>query len=93
MKRVLELVDSLAGQDIRLRRIDLGGGLGVRYRDEQPPEPAAYAAALRPHLESRGLTVLMEPGRAIVANAGVLLTRVDTSSSPTTRTSPWWMPP
>ena len=77
LKRVLELVDSLAGQDIRLHHIDLGGGLGVRYRDEQPPEPAAYAAALRPHLESRGLTVLMEPGRAIVANAGVLLTRVE----------------
>ncbi len=77
LKRVLELVDRLAAQGIRLHHIDLGGGLGVRYRDEQPPEPAAYAAALRPHLESRGLTVLMEPGRAIVANAGVLLTRVE----------------
>ncbi|HEY5790982.1 MAG TPA: diaminopimelate decarboxylase [Gammaproteobacteria bacterium] len=77
LARVLSLVDRLAGAGIRLEHLDLGGGLGIRYRDEVPPEPAAYVAALRPLLAGRELELLLEPGRAIVGNAGVLLTRVE----------------
>ncbi len=76
LDRVLAMIDRLAADDLRLRHIDIGGGLGVRYRDEQPPSPAAYAEAVLPLLRDRDLTVLLEPGRSIVANAGVLLTRV-----------------
>src|SRR5262249_13682011 len=65
--------EGLAGD---LRCLDLGGGLGITYQDEQPPAPAAYAAALRPGLAGLPLTVLFEPGRFVVGNAGVLVTRV-----------------
>lgn len=75
--RVLALVDRLAGEGIALRHVDLGGGLGVRYRDETPPGPAELAAALRELVGGRPLEILLEPGRAIAANAGVLLTRVE----------------
>jgi len=75
--KVTEMIARLAAQGITLKHIDIGGGLGVRYRDETPPTPAEYAAALRPQLEALGLKVYMEPGRAISANAGVLLTKVD----------------
>ncbi|MFI4979831.1 MAG: diaminopimelate decarboxylase [Nevskiales bacterium] len=77
LDRVLALIDRLAANGIRLRHIDVGGGLGVRYHDETPPEPAQWARALRPKLEGRGLTVMTEPGRAIAGNAGILLTRVE----------------
>ena len=75
--KVNEMIARLSAQGITLKHIDIGGGLGVRYRDETPPTPAEYAAALRPQLEALGLKVYMEPGRAISANAGVLLTTVD----------------
>jgi len=77
LERVLALIDRLAARGIRLKHIDVGGGLGVRYHDETPPEPAEWARALRPRLEGRGLTVMTEPGRAIAGNAGILLTRVE----------------
>lgn len=77
LERLLRLVDRLADAGIRLRHLDVGGGLGVRYRDETPPTPAEYAAALLPPLEGRDLELVIEPGRALVANAGVLLTRVE----------------
>ncbi|MDE0856014.1 MAG: diaminopimelate decarboxylase [Nevskia sp.] len=77
LDRVLALIDRLGAAGIRLRHIDVGGGLGVRYHDETPPEPAQWARALRPKLEGRGLTVMTEPGRAIAGNAGILLTRVE----------------
>ena len=77
LDRLLALVERLKAQGITLRHIDVGGGLGVRYRDENPPDPAALAAAIRPKLEATGLEVMMEPGRAIAGNAGVLLTRVE----------------
>lgn len=75
-ERLLAMVDRLAGAGIHLEHLDVGGGLGIRYRGEQPPEPSAYAAALRSRLGSRPLSLWLEPGRAIVGNAGVLLTRV-----------------
>lgn len=76
LRRVLTLVDDLAAKGISLQHLDLGGGLGVRYQDEQPPHPAEYIAALRQELGDRELTLVLEPGRSIAANAGVLLTRV-----------------
>ena len=75
--KVIEMIKTLKEQGIHLNHIDIGGGLGVTYRDEMPPTPAQYASALRPALEELGLKVYMEPGRAISANAGVLLTTVD----------------
>lgn len=77
LTRVLDMVDRLAAQGIVIHHLDIGGGLGVCYRDEVPPSPAMYAEALLPLLKGRNMTVYMEPGRAIVANAGVLLTRVE----------------
>jgi len=77
LKRVLTLVDALAGQGISIKHLDIGGGLGIRYKDEVPPTPQQYAEALAPLLQGRDLEVLMEPGRAIVGNAGVLLTKVE----------------
>jgi diaminopimelate decarboxylase len=59
-----------------LEYLDLGGGLGIRYQDETPPTPAEYAAALAEGLSGLPLTVLFEPGRFIVGNAGALVTRV-----------------
>ncbi|MDH5483918.1 MAG: diaminopimelate decarboxylase [Gammaproteobacteria bacterium] len=76
LKRVLSLIDQLAERGITLHHIDLGGGLGIRYRDETPPTPAEQAAALVKLLVGRELEILIEPGRAIAGNAGVLLTEV-----------------
>ncbi|WP_426150716.1 diaminopimelate decarboxylase [Pseudomonas sp. DC3000-4b1] len=77
LDRLLALVDRLGECGIYLRHIDLGGGVGVRYRDEQPPEVAAYIQAVRERTVGRDLALLFEPGRFIVANAGVLVTRVE----------------
>jgi diaminopimelate decarboxylase len=74
--RVADLVEGLRQDGILLRYLDVGGGLGIRYRDETPPGPADYVRALRPLLDRLSLTVLLEPGRSIVGNAGALLTRV-----------------
>ena len=75
--KLLKLIDGLAGEGIHIHHLDVGGGLGVNYRAEQPPPPTEYAEALKQKLAGRDLTLLFEPGRAIVANAGVLLTRVE----------------
>ena len=75
-QRVLRLVDELKVADIRLQYIDLGGGLGIRYRDESPPEVPEYAAALVGMLADRPETLVLEPGRILSANAAVLLTEV-----------------
>ena len=77
LDRVLALVDRLAELGITIDHLDLGGGLGVRYAEEAPPEPAEYATALLKRLEGAPFEILIEPGRAIAANAGVLLTRVE----------------
>ncbi|HHM04507.1 MAG TPA: diaminopimelate decarboxylase [Gammaproteobacteria bacterium] len=77
LQRVLVLVDRLAGQGIALRHLDIGGGLGIPYRDEVPPSPGEYARAVKAALAGRELTLFIEPGRAIAGNAGVLLTRVE----------------
>lgn len=77
LERLLALVDRLAAHGIAIKHLDLGGGLGVRYRDEQPPLAGDYIAAVRERLAGRELALVFEPGRSIVANAGVLLTRVE----------------
>jgi len=77
LDRVLLLIDNLEAQGIKLRHIDMGGGLGIAYRDEMPPSPADYAAAILTPLKERGLEIVLEPGRAIVGNAGILLTQVE----------------
>ncbi|MEE4131604.1 diaminopimelate decarboxylase [Pseudomonas viridiflava] len=77
LDRLLDLVDRLGDCGIHLHHIDLGGGLGVRYRDEEPPMAADYIKAVRERLAGRDLGLMFEPGRFIVANAGVLLTRVE----------------
>ena len=77
LDRVLALVDDLATDGIEIDHLDLGGGLGVRYAEEVPPEPADYARALLERLRNRPHEIFIEPGRAIAANAGVLLTRVE----------------
>ena len=75
---VLGLIDKLAVEGITIEHLDIGGGLGVSYRPgESVPTPADYMKAVRAQLGERKLKVIIEPGRSIVANAGVLLTRVD----------------
>jgi len=77
MERLLVLVDQLAELGISLQHIDIGGGLGVRYQDEVAPSAAEYLSALLPQLVGRHETLVLEPGRSITANAGVLLTQVE----------------
>lgn len=77
LDRVIGMIDQLKEMGIQLKHIDIGGGLGVTYKDETPPTVAEYANSMKPALEKLGLKVYMEPGRSISANAGVLLTKVD----------------
>lgn len=77
LERVLDLKDRLQRQGITLRHLDLGGGLGISYQDETPPQPGEYIQALLQHLKNWQGKILIEPGRAIVGNAGVLLTSVE----------------
>ncbi len=75
--RLLELIERLRKQGINIHHLDLGGGLGIRYRDEEPPLPAEWASALRDRLKNFDGTVVIEPGRAIAGNAGILVSRVN----------------
>ncbi len=75
--RLLSMVDTLASDGIKLKHFDMGGGLGVSYADEQPPEPAELINAVRGRFEQRDLTLLVEPGRSIAANAGIFVTKVE----------------
>jgi len=77
LDRVLALVDELAARNITIEHLDLGGGLGVQYRDEQPATPAEYIAAVKERLGDRTFKLIFEPGRSIAANAGVFLTQVE----------------
>jgi diaminopimelate decarboxylase len=77
LDRVLALVDRLESINITLSHIDVGGGLGVCYDDEKPPHPKEYAKAIADKLADRDITLIYEPGRAIMANAGILVTEVE----------------
>jgi diaminopimelate decarboxylase len=75
LKRILILIDELAKSGIRIDFLDIGGGLGITYLDEQPPQPRDLAGQILPLLEGRDVTVVMEPGRSLVGNAGILVTK------------------
>jgi diaminopimelate decarboxylase len=77
LKRVLSLVERLLAQGIYIRHIDVGGGLGIRYHEESPPQPGEYAVALREILGKLPYQILLEPGRAIAGNAGILVSKVE----------------
>lgn len=77
LDRVLVLVDTLAASGIQLRHIDIGGGVGIRYRDETPPDMAEYRHILHSRFAGRSEEVVVEPGRSLVGNAGLLLTKVE----------------
>ncbi|MGI3003033.1 diaminopimelate decarboxylase [Shewanella algae] len=76
MDRMLALIDRLAEKGIVIEHLDVGGGLGVTYGEETPPQPDKYAAALLERLGERPLKLIFEPGRAIAANAGIFVTQV-----------------
>jgi diaminopimelate decarboxylase len=77
LERVLHLIDQLAEKGITLEHLDLGGGLGIQYDDETPPLPDDYIRAILARLQNRELKILIEPGRAIAGNAGILVTEVE----------------
>ena len=77
LDKVLQLVDELASDGISLHHIDLGGGIGIRYKDEEPITLSDYATALNARLEGRDHQLIFEPGRSFVGNAGLLLTKVE----------------
>lgn len=77
LDKVLDLVNHLKQDGIELHHLDLGGGLGIRYQNEQPPEPAEYVAAILERLGETDYEIALEPGRAIAGNAGILVTRVE----------------
>lgn len=77
LDRVLELADRLHAEGMVVSHVDAGGGLGIRYRDESPPSFADYGRALTARLGTRRVRLLLEPGRALIGNAGILLTRVE----------------
>ncbi|MGR9100820.1 MAG: diaminopimelate decarboxylase, partial [Gammaproteobacteria bacterium] len=77
LDKVIELTDTLKNEGIDIGHLDLGGGLGIRYRDENPPSPSDYVEALLQRLNHRSLEILLEPGRAIAGNSGILVTRVE----------------
>lgn len=76
-EKILLLADKLANEGIKLEHLDLGGGLGIRYKDETPPSIAEYAHAMLDVLKGRSEILIVEPGRVLVGNAGVLLTKVE----------------
>ncbi len=84
-RHLARLVRALRASGIELRHLDLGGGLGITYGEESPPGPVEYAGAIRRFVEDLGCTLILEPGRAMAGNAGVLVTRVLLSKSGWTR--------
>ena len=77
LERILDLVDRMNADGLALKHVNIGGGVGIRYRDETVPEPAELSVVVGDKVSQRGLTLICEPGRAIAGNAGVLLTEVE----------------
>jgi diaminopimelate decarboxylase len=77
LDKVLAMIEQLQHSGINIHHLNLGGGLGVTYKDEQPPHPTDYANALYEKLQDKAFKLILEPGRAIAANAGVLVTQVE----------------
>ena len=76
LKKILDLVEQLKGIGVQIRYLNVGGGLGITYQDEVPPQPEDLAQAISPLLKDLKCVLILEPGRSIVGNAGVLLTRI-----------------
>ena len=76
LARLRGLIDQLTREDISIQVVDMGGGLGITYQDEQPPHPSDYGDAIREGLNGLNVRLVLEPGRVIVGNAGILVTRV-----------------
>lgn len=76
LKKILVLLDELNRRKFDIKYLDIGGGLGITYADEKPPVPADIAKKLLPIIDGRDITLIMEPGRSIVGNAGILVTKV-----------------
>jgi diaminopimelate decarboxylase len=76
LHKVKLFIKRLEAHDIKIKYLDLGGGLGVRYQDEKPPHPQEYARALKEEMQDLDCTLILEPGRVIVGNAGILVSRV-----------------
>ncbi len=76
IKKVLSLINALQSQDVNIRYMNIGGGLGITYSDETPPHPKDLAAAISPLLKTASCQIIMEPGRSLVGNAGILVTKV-----------------
>ena len=76
LERLLIIIDELDSRNIKIEHLDIGGGLGISYQDEAPPTPDEYADAIINKIKGRNLKIILEPGRAIVGNAGILLTRI-----------------
>ena len=77
LDKILHIINILEDQGITLEHVDLGGGLGIRYKDETPPEPKEYISAILERLGANRYEILLEPGRAIAGNAGILVTKVE----------------
>ncbi len=76
LRKVKNFVGRLEQEDIHIQHLDLGGGVGIVYNDEQPPHPTEYAAAIQAELQDMDCTLILEPGRVITGNAGILVTEV-----------------
>ncbi|KJR42690.1 diaminopimelate decarboxylase [Candidatus Magnetoovum chiemensis] len=76
LKKLLDMVDKLQRNNIPIKYLDIGGGLGIQYLDEVPPHPSELASQLKPLLKDRDITIILEPGRTIVGNAGILVSKV-----------------
>ena len=76
IKKVLSLIQTLQSQGVKIRYMNIGGGLGITYSDETPPHPNELASAITPLLQTASCQIIMEPGRSIVGNAGILVTKV-----------------
>ena len=77
LDRLLLVIDKLKDNGIEIEHLDIGGGLGVRYKNENPPSPDEYIQDILKKLKGRNLTLIVEPGRSIVGQAGILLTKVE----------------
>ena len=77
LKRLLDLIDELKKDGIQLQHVDIGGGLGITYEDEKPPTPMEYVRVMTNIIKKYNLEIIIEPGRSIVGNAGILLTKVE----------------
>lgn len=76
LEKIISMLDTLKGEGLNIKYLDIGGGLGITYKDESPPQPKELAAEISPILKGTGCTIIFEPGRVIVGNAGILVTKV-----------------